>query len=75
MACQGASEVDSLQEWGAFIGTMLMMQPLQFDSLMMVIKDWLRYVSGERKRERAWRKAEATQSRVLALLERLGSSP
>lgn len=65
----GNFEIDSLQEWGALVSTMLVMQLREFDNLMVGIKDLLRSIGGER----AQKKAEATQSRVLALLEKLGS--
>ncbi|KAJ8127219.1 hypothetical protein O1611_g6419 [Lasiodiplodia mahajangana] len=64
----GNFEIDSLQEWSALVSTMLAMQLRGLNSLMAKFKDLLRCVGGEGVRK----KADSTQFRILALLEKLG---
>ncbi|KAI0400177.1 hypothetical protein F4802DRAFT_506485 [Xylaria palmicola] len=63
----GNFEIDSPQEWSAVVSTMLVMQLRALDGLMAQFRDLLRSIGGEGVR----RKADATQGRVSALLEKL----
>ncbi|TGJ85130.1 hypothetical protein E0Z10_g3641 [Xylaria hypoxylon] len=63
----GNFEIDSPHEWSAIVRTMLVMQLRGLDTLMVRFKDLLHSIGGEGVR----RKADSTQSRILALLEKL----
>ncbi|KAI0877704.1 hypothetical protein GGS24DRAFT_446472 [Hypoxylon argillaceum] len=63
----GNFEIDSLQEWSALVSTMLVMQLRGLDTLMVKFRDMLGPIGGEGVRK----KADSTQSRILALLEKL----
>jgi hypothetical protein len=63
----GNFEIDSLHEWSALVSTMLVMQLRGLDTLMTKFKDLLRSIGGEGVRK----KADSTQGRILALLEKL----
>ncbi|KAI0474766.1 hypothetical protein F4859DRAFT_481910 [Xylaria cf. heliscus] len=66
----GGFEIDSPHEWCAVVSTMLVMQLRGLETVMARFKDLLRSVGGEGVR----RKADSTQSRISALLEKLDPS-
>ncbi|KAI8623284.1 hypothetical protein F5Y19DRAFT_493132 [Xylariaceae sp. FL1651] len=63
----GSFEIDSSHEWGALVRTILILQLRALDTLMSRFKDVLRSVGGEGVRK----KADLTQKRTLALLQKL----
>ncbi|GAW16150.1 hypothetical protein ANO14919_055730 [Xylariales sp. No.14919] len=67
----GNFEIDSPHEWSALVRTMLVMQLRGLDALMARFKDQLQSVGGDGVR----RKADATQARILVLLEKLDPPP
>ncbi|KAI0454851.1 hypothetical protein F5B21DRAFT_524215 [Xylaria acuta] len=66
----GGFEIESPYEWSAVVSTMLVMQLRGLETLMVRFKDVLRSIGGEGVR----RRADSTQGRISALLEKLGPS-
>ncbi|KAI3316780.1 hypothetical protein HD806DRAFT_516691 [Xylariaceae sp. AK1471] len=69
LVCVGNFEIDSPHEWSALVCTMLILQLRELDALMIKFKGLLPSIGSEGVR----RRADATQRRIVALLQKLNT--